>query len=78
VRSAGTDGSEDAGFEIDDPAPSNNKAEIVVGKGAGAPNPRPMADAGAGAGILPWIAAGAAALLGVGAVVFATVRRRSE
>ncbi|MEV8316052.1 hypothetical protein AB0Q95_17945 [Streptomyces sp. NPDC059900] len=31
-----------------------------------------------GAGVLPWIAAGAAGALGVGAVVFAMIRRRSE
>lgn len=31
-----------------------------------------------GAGVLPWIAAAGAGALGVGAVVFATIRRRSE
>ncbi|MGW6056928.1 hypothetical protein [Streptomyces sp. NPDC055189] len=31
-----------------------------------------------GAGVLPWIAAAAAGALGVGAVVFAMIRRRSE
>ncbi|GAA3126364.1 hypothetical protein GCM10010449_54670 [Streptomyces rectiviolaceus] len=34
--------------------------------------------ADAGAGVLPWIAAAAAGALGVGAVVFAMIRRRSE
>lgn len=46
---------------------------------APAPDPDPdgtMADTGAG--ILPWITAAAAGALGVGAVVFALVRRRSD
>lgn len=76
VRSGDTDRPGDGGFEINDPVPSNDRAEIVVGKEAADAQARPMAEAGAG--VLPWIAAGAAALLGVGAVVFATVRRRSE
>lgn len=76
VRSGDVERPGDGGFEINDPVPSNNKAEIVVGKAAEDPDLSPMADAGAG--VLPWIAAGAAALLGVGAVVFATIRRRSE
>ncbi|MFG2651533.1 hypothetical protein [Streptomyces sp. NPDC048436] len=75
-RSEGTDRPEDTDSESSDPVPSNNKAAIGVAKGSDDPTPRPMA--AAGAGILPWIAAGAAALLGVGAVVFATFRRRSE
>ncbi|MEU3736984.1 hypothetical protein AB0E78_07940 [Streptomyces sp. NPDC032198] len=76
VRSGDADRPGDGGFEINDPVPSNDKAEIVVGKATADAQTRPMAEAGAG--VLPWIAAGAAALLGVGAVVFATVRRRSE
>ncbi|EPH39738.1 hypothetical protein STRAU_7203 [Streptomyces aurantiacus JA 4570] len=35
-----------------------------------------MADTGAG--IVPWIVAGAAGALGVGAVAFATTRRRQD
>ncbi|MGW2225109.1 hypothetical protein [Streptomyces formicae] len=80
VRSGDTDRPGDGGFDLNDPDPSNDEAPIVVGKKAAgaekAPDAHPMAEAGAG--ILPWIAAAAAALLGVGAVVFALVRRRAE
>ncbi|MFE0176093.1 hypothetical protein ACFWZ2_27600 [Streptomyces sp. NPDC059002] len=65
----------DGGFDLNDPDPSNDEASIVIGKGA---TDREGRMAEAGAGVLPWIAAAAAALLGVGAVVFALVRRRAE
>ncbi|QEU92720.1 hypothetical protein CP970_19025 [Streptomyces kanamyceticus] len=83
VRSGDTDRPGDGGFDLNDPDPANDEASIVVGKKAAgatgaarAADARPMAEAGAG--VLPWIAAAAAALLGVGAVVFALVRRRAE
>ncbi|MBB5103524.1 hypothetical protein [Streptomyces spectabilis] len=61
----------------EDPAPLSTVEPSASSGPAGEPRPAGrMAETGAG--VLPWIAIGGAAALGVGAVTFATTRRRPD